>query len=313
MQRRVTTVISQDAAGQRLIDYLVNRFSYLDRSAWWQQIEQGCLLRNGQTVSPETCLVDGDRLTADMSSYPEPGVDKAVTDIYEDEDLLVINKPGNLPCHPAGRYFQHTLWYLLRFQRRMKAVHLVNRLDRETSGLILVAKNPLAARHCQRQFNAGKVLKGYDVWVEGNPPEAFTAEGYIVGDPVGRIRKKRSFISRSQTDTRPPRAKTCQIKYLVQNRLNGISRLTAVATTGATHQIRATLCSLGYAVVGDKLYGLDETIFLRFISGALTHADHRLLRLPRQALHAGRLEMRHPRSHLRISFHAPLPEDLKML
>ncbi len=291
MQRRVATVISQDAAGQRLIDYLVNRFSYLDRSAWGQQIEQGYLLRNGQTVSPETCLIAGDRLTFDMSHYPEPRVDKAVTDIYEDEDLLVINKSGNLPCHPAGRYFQHTLWYLLRVQRRMKAVHLVNRLDRETSGLILVAKNPLAARHC----------------------ESFTAEGYLVGDPAGRIRKKKYFIPRTQIEHRPPGAKTCQINFLVQNRLNGISRVTAIATTGATHQIRATLCSLGYAVVGDKLYGLDETVFSRFIKGALTHADRQLLRLPRQALHASRLEMRHPRSHLRIGFHAPLPEDLKML
>ncbi|MFA6500159.1 MAG: RluA family pseudouridine synthase, partial [Desulfurivibrionaceae bacterium] len=251
-----------------------------------------------------------------MPALIEPPVDSNYTVLHEDDDLLVINKPAPLPCHPGGRFFSHTLWALLKENQGLADPRLVNRLDRETSGIVLVAKNKAAARLCQEQFAQHRVEKTYLVVVEGDFPDTpltVEAPGWLGPDPNSAIRKKMRFYP-EQNDA-PPGAVEASTGF---RRIPGadntnLSLLEAKPHTGRCHQIRATLLHLGFPVVGDKLYGVDEQLFLRFKEGCLSATDHARLRLPRQALHASSLRLSHPVSGKVVKFSAPLPPTLQGL
>lgn len=210
-------------------------------------------------------------------------VDKDVRIIFEDDGLLVIDKPGNLPCHPGGSYLNNTLLHVLR-GRGYESLYIMNRLDRETSGIVLLAKNLEVAKSLTNQFKNHTVQKEYTVLVHGEFPEKLVAAGWLVRDQNSLIVKKRRLVQNAEKP--PQNAEFAETEFERISFHNGISRLTARPKTGRTHQIRATLFSLGYPVAGDKIYGLDETIFLRFITDSMTNSDREKLIYARQALHA---------------------------
>jgi 23S rRNA pseudouridine955/2504/2580 synthase/23S rRNA pseudouridine1911/1915/1917 synthase len=177
--------------------------------------------------------------------------------------------------------------------------------------VVIVAKSPLAARDCGRQFGAGSVQKRYSVAVFGDfPTETVCAEGGLCRDDTSRVHKKQRFLSLEQLRRYPCPVKTCRTDFKRVWHNRGLSLLTAEPLTGRLHQIRATLFSLGYPVVGDKIYGPDDTLFLRFIEDGLTPEDRNRLLLPRQALHAESLRLRHPVTGRVMQWTAPLPEDM---
>ena len=182
--------------------------------------------------------------------------------LFEDHNLLALNKPGNLPCHPGGRYFAHTLWGLLKSNYPEDSIFFVNRLDRETSGIVLVAKTRVAAENCQRQFIAGTVRKKYRVIVEGDfPGGIIRADGYLFKDERSLIRKKQRFLHRHESKTLLVKAKPCCTLFRLIRKSDGKSLVLAEPVTGRLHQIRATLFSLGYPVTGDKIYGRTKPFF----------------------------------------------------
>jgi len=310
MHRTIQTTVSPEAHGLSLIDYLVTRFTYHSHAAWCALIAQGNLMLNDTATSPEIPISTGDRITYRIPDLPEPPVDRFYTTLFEDADMLVINKPGNLPCHPAGRYFNHTLWALLKEAGYGETtLHLVHRLDRETSGIVVIAKNSAAATMLSQQFSARSLDKTYLVIVEGTFPPTYTARGKLERDPHSPVRKKRRFV---ETQSVADEA-TCETQFTCLNTASGISTLAAYPKTGQLHQIRATLCSLGYPVVGDKLYGVNDRYFLDFLNDTLTPEAWQHLRLPRQALHAYRLRIRHPTTLAWMEFEAPLPRDIHAL
>lgn len=310
MQRTIQTTVPAEINGIKLIDYLIARFTYHTRDAWSARIAQGHLLLNHAITTPDTLLSTQDLITYCIPDLPEPPVDVAYTTIFEDTDLFVINKPGNLPCHPAGRYFNHTLWALLKHAGYGEnTLHLVHRLDRETSGLVVIAKTSSAAMQLSHQFSARSLDKTYLVFVEGTFPQTYTAIGKLENDPTSPVRKKRRFIETS-ADGKEANSET---HFVCRNTQAGISELLAYPKTGHLHQIRATLCSLGYPVVGDKLYGVNDRYFLDFMNGTLSSEAWQHLRLPRQALHAYRLRLRHPTSQAWMEFEAPLPCDMNIM
>jgi 23S rRNA pseudouridine955/2504/2580 synthase/23S rRNA pseudouridine1911/1915/1917 synthase len=316
MQRKNSVLIQPQQAGLQLLDFVSQRFTYRSREEWQAELAAHRFLLNDAEAREDAILTSGDRLAYLMPALVEPPVESNYTVLHEDADLLVINKPAPLPCHPGGRFFAHTLWGLLKEQHTLAEPRLINRLDRETSGLVLVAKNKAAARLCQEQFAQHRVEKVYQVVVEGDFPDTAVlveATGWLGLDPDSAIRKKMRFYPQQNDAPHGAVESSTTFRRISTAPDASLSLLEARPHTGRCHQIRATLLHLGFPVVGDKLYGVDEQLFLRFQEDRLSEADHARLRLPRQALHAASLRLNHPVTGKELEFSAPLPSEIQVL
>jgi 23S rRNA pseudouridine1911/1915/1917 synthase len=167
----------------------------------------------------------------------------------------------------------------------LDGVRLANRLDRETSGIVVVAKTQEAAAFASARLQDGSLIKEYHVLVEGVFPEYLDAAGWLGRDGDSPIRKKARFSRHEIPGGQAARTEFWSVDTRVAPGGDRLSLVRARLHTGRTHQIRATLHSLNFPVVGDKMYGRDPTIFLRFAAGIMTEADEALLRMPHQALH----------------------------
>lgn len=300
--------------GGLLLDYLTSRFTYNNRERWQDMIYEGCLCVNSKTASIRARVKPGDLVEFHMPDAQEPPVQARYGILYRDDTLVVVDKPGDLPSHPGGRYFRNTLWWLLRTRFGDEHLSLVNRLDRETSGIVLIARSKWAAGELGRQFKGRTVRKKYVVLVEGRfPKRPMEAAGILVRDRESLVRKRRRFIPGAPCLPPGVQWERCSTTLRLAAFSNGLSLVEAIPHTGRLHQIRATLCGLGYPVVGDKIYGLDDRLFLRYIEGRLTREDEQKLRLPRQAVHAAGLRFHHPAAGAALSFNSPIPKEIKAL
>lgn len=308
---RRETEVPDRYVGQGLLDYLSSRFSYQSRIEWEEHLRGGRLELNGSPCAADGVLLAGDRVAFTPPEYEEPPVPDNWKILYEDDAFVFIDKPAGLPCHPSGIYRTHTLWNLL--QPMYGTVHLVNRLDRETSGIIAAAKSGEWAARASKAMQLDSCVKEYRVAVEGTVKEPIDARGYLIRDAGSPVRKKLAFVGEKETtggDAPDPAdsAAFVHTRFLPLQHADGMSELRAELYTGKTHQIRATLQGLGFPVVGDKLYGRDPTAFLRFMDGKLTEKDRAMLRMDRQALHCERMAFR-VSSDRQYDLSAPMPAD----
>ena len=313
MKRRIQHRIPSGHPPLSLLGLLTTRFTYHTREEWGARIAENRVLVNGVPAEAARLLAGGDEVEFIAHDIPEPPVSFDLRILFEDYDVMVVDKPANLPCHPAGRYFNHTLWARLKTQYCVESPLLINRLDRETSGLVLVAKQAPAEAHCRSQFAQRRVVKRYVVLVEGEFPAERQAAGWLVPDPESGVRKRRRFIEAAADASPGEGAEWAQTEFRRMGVRDGISAVEALLQTGRLHQIRATLGSLGYPVVGDKVYGVDPLMFVRFCDGTLSPGDWRRLRLARQALHAAELEFTHPSTGQVLQFQSPVPPDMAAL
>ena len=302
--RIIRSSVDWSCAGLLLADMLAGRFTYRSKAEWCQRIESGEITVNALPARPEQPLQLHDIIEYRPGDIVEPAAQLDYRVVFEDESLLVIDKPGNLCMHPAGPFFKNTLWHLLA--TTCGDIHFLNRLDRETSGLLLAAKNGAAAA----KINKKKLLsaKNYLVLVHGSFTAGLTADGFLTkGNSI--VRKKRTF-SVEMPSCPPFESASTTFTPLGSN--GEFSLLAAELHTGRMHQIRATLASLGYPVVGDKLYGVDERLYLKQKDESFTPEERAKLLLSRQALHSAELSFIHPVTGEKMSFSSPLPAELEL-
>jgi 23S rRNA pseudouridine1911/1915/1917 synthase len=243
--------------------------------------------------------------------FPGSGVGSCI--VYEDHRFLVINKPGNLLVHPTGPGRPDTLWdelqRLLAFEIVNGArISFVNRLDRETSGLILVAKSSEAARQLSFMIAHHRIRKTYTAIVFGWPAE----EAFVVDQPLlrqGIVRPSKIWLKQAVHPGGSPALTFFRVLNRFTIRDRPFAVIAAEPKTGRTHQIRVHLTHAGYPIVGDKIYGPDENCYLEFIETDWSSSLEATLLLSRQALHASALSFEFQGAS--FSFEAPLPCDLK--
>lgn len=247
-----------------------------------------------------------------LSGVPEVTDELAV--LYEDENVLVVDKPPLLPVHPSGRHLSDTLIQRIHAhyaraldpEARKDAripVRLCHRLDRETSGLVLCGKNRAAHRKLMLQFEARRIEKEYLAIVRGDPPAESGTINFPLGpSPTSAVRLKMTVVADGLPSV---------THWRVLERHGACALVACRPLTGRQHQIRVHLSAIGHPLVGDKLYGDDERAFLRSAAGELTEADRSALGLERHALHNHSIAFRSPRDRRRIQIESPLAADLR--
>ncbi len=286
MDRKQEIIIQPQQEGLELLSWISERFTYFPRVKWKQYIIEKRVQINHNSIVPKTVLYKGDIVTFNPEPVIEPSIDKDYKVVYEDKDLLVINKPPNLPCHPGGIYFENTLWYILK--QEYEYISFINRLDRETSGIMLIAKNKESASFYFNKMRERDIEKEYLLLVHGCLKDIIDARGWLIKDSASSIRKKRKFLPDDNADSEEGNSYR-EFSHSSFRAIKSDKKYTLLQCkifTGRTHQIRASISSLGYPVVGDKIYGLDESYFLKFIGDTLSETDRINLVLGNQALHS---------------------------
>jgi 23S rRNA pseudouridine1911/1915/1917 synthase len=312
--------VSTEDAGMRLDQFLVAKLPEVSRARIQQLIAESKITVNGSSPKASLRLRGSEQIEL-LGEAEAPPVRAVAEDIpleivYEDDDLAVINKPAGMMVHAgagateSARNRGTLVNALLHHFKKLSQVGgelrpgIVHRLDRETSGLIVVAKNDEAHRRLATQFARREAKKNYVALVHGwMKQERGTIRSSIGRDPVHRTRMT----------TRIAGGRDAITHYVQRHRLDTpygkFSLLDVKIDTGRTHQIRVHLSSLGHPVVGDTRYGAPQE--LRANPGSTNKASAPVLKLERNFLHAGALELKHPRTGEKLSFGRPTPSELE--
>jgi len=225
--------------------------------------------------------------------------------VMEDNDLIVINKPPYMITHPAGRNLFYCATVFFETIHK-KTIHSIHRLDRETSGLLLLAKNPQTAQKISIQFEEEKVRKCYFLIAHKNhihTPLPFTAK-----ERMGRKDESDLSAFMYHYPEHSHEGKDAETHFELVLEKDDYVLALAFPSTGRQHQIRVHAACHGYPLLGDKIYNGDHTVFMRFKDNVATDDDHSKMQIPRQALHAVGLKIVYPKDW--VHFIAPLPKDL---
>jgi 23S rRNA pseudouridine1911/1915/1917 synthase len=284
-----------DESGIRLDKYVSERFSELSRNQIQKLISDGYVKVNGRNAKPGLKLDTGDVIDIDLppaslnSVIPE---DIPINILYEDNDLLVVDKPAGMTVHPAAGHHENTLVNALLYHTSSLAdtgdrqrPGIVHRLDKDTSGVMLVAKNRSAYLNLTSQFKNRAVIKKYFVLVKGH----LTPQEGVIEASIGRNRINRERMAVVSEG----RGKEARTEYNVVDYISDYTLLEVHPETGRTHQIRVHLAAIGYPVAGDKIYGVKTSF------------------LTRQFVHSSCIGFCLPSTDEYVEFTSPLPPDLK--
>ncbi len=296
---------ADNPAGQRLDQLLADALPDFSRSKLSQWIKQGHVQVDGARAKPSQRLYGGEAVSVDapLENQVDDRPQSLDLDlVHTDEHFFVVNKPPGLVVHPAAGHADGTLLNALLHRdealKKLPRAGIVHRLDKDTSGLLVVARTPIAHSSLVRQLEERTVSRRYWTLVYGR-----LVSGGTVDLPLGRhpVDRKKMAVRED--------GKAAVTHYRVLRRFKSFSELSVKLETGRTHQIRVHLSQQRFPIVGDRQYGGR----LRSPAGAGEGLLNALNSLRRQALHAVRLAFDHPASGDRVSFEVPLPDDLAAL
>lgn len=281
-------------AGRRIDQYLVEREPEHSRSFWQKLLKEGRVLVNGRAVKPNYLLAAGDELLALLPEPEELDVSPEnipLDVVFEDADIIVINKPRGMVVHPAAGNYHGTLVNALLYHcRDLSGINgvlrpgIVHRLDKDTTGLIIAAKSDAAHQKLTESWHTGAVNRYYAALLHGNMPEPHGT----IDAPIGRHPKDRKKMA-----VLPEGGRHAVTHYTVDERFGKYTLVTCKLETGRTHQIRVHMKYLGYPLVGDPVYGPKGASAVNI--GML--------------LHSARLDLVHPITGELLHLSAPLPPD----
>ena len=272
----------------------------LSRNRIKELINDGNILVNGQKIKPSYSLKSGEKISINIpgeTELPLQAENILLNIYYEDEHLMIIDKPAGMIVHPTSRVKTGTLVNAILYHCKGKLPGIngvnrpgiVHRLDKETSGLMMVAKSELAHHSLSNQIKDRKIVKKYMALVHGVPEK----QAAYIDAPIGRNANHRNKMAITQIASRE--AKTY---FEIIKSFGSFSLLLLRLYTGRTHQIRVHMKFIGHPVVGDKIYGVRKE-------------NNPLINIERQALHSHYLQITHPKTGEVMSFTSPLPEDIR--
>jgi len=300
--------VPAECAGMRLDVFMRTQLRNTSRTRARAIIEQSAHAADGRALRANDRVRTDDRIALWREPFEE--VDEiALPVVYEDEHLMAIDKPPLVTVHPTARYHRNTVIERLRKARPGEFLALIHRIDRETSGVLMLAKHIEAERAFkrlleERSLSGGDSVKKAYVAVTRGIPEVTSCELPVELDTENSLRVKMRVAKAGQ-------GLEARTDIDVLETRGGYALCRLALHTGRQHQIRVHLAALGCAVVGDKLYGPDERLLARAADGELTDEDRVLLEHPRQLLHAERYDFTHPMTGAPLSLIAPLPQDLR--
>jgi RluA family pseudouridine synthase len=289
-----------------LFNSLLENFSFIKNiDDCIKLINQKRILINGEICQDENIFVKKEYIISILTPREfEPKINENFDIIYEDEYLFAINKPPHLPIHPAGKYFFNTLTNLIKEKTNIKEFYPVNRLDRETSGIVLFAKDKVTAKELGELFFNCEVQKEYLAICYGriNTPTFLIDKSLSKGEFQGI--RNHVFVDENGKESQT------EVEVILSN--ENFSLVIAKPKTGRSHQIRVHLASIGHPIVGDKEYGIDPQIFARYtITGDLTEAKEKLL-TDNHFLHCQKVIFFHPKKGFELELTAQTPENMQI-
>jgi len=306
--------LQSEPSATRLDRFLAQRWAGYSRSTFQKLIRDGRVLVNDEVVTKPSAEVHrGDRIVVTLYKRRPLGIvpeSIPISILYEDDDILAVNKEPGILVHPARGNPHGTLVNAVAHHADTLSSGgdvwrpgVVHRLDRDTSGVIVFAKNDAAHGQLARQWENRTVEKEYTAVVEGVPE----LDADVIDQPLGRDRRRRERYAVRRDGT----GREALSQYQVVETFDGFSVVRVRIHTGRTHQIRVHMAHVGHRVVADRQYGSRDKVTLQEL--ARGKADHDEVLMGRQALHASSLRLVHPRTREPLHLEAPLPDDMARL
>ena len=304
----------------RIDKFLMNRIEGATRNKLQQSINNGMVLVNGKDVRPnykvkalDEIIVYSDMSPDEMDIVPEK---MALNIVYEDEAIMMINKPAGMVVHPGSGNYTGTLlngvaWHLKEMDPNFKEetlprFGLVHRIDKNTSGLLVLAKNDVAMRHLAKQFFDHTIRRQYVALVWGDMKED---EGTIVAHVGRHMRMRKLFEAYPDGE----HGKDATTHYTVKERFGYVTLVECILETGRTHQIRVHMKYIGHPLFNDDFYGGDKIVKGTVYAKYKQFVENCFAICPRQALHAQTLGFVHPVTGKDVFFESPMPEDIEQV
>jgi len=292
--------IPRECDGWRLDHFLKRRIGRLSRTRV-QEIIATQITLVGRRARPASPVHYGEIVRLIRPAPSEPEVPRRFDVLYEDEALLAIDKPAGLPMHTTAKFWRNTLVALLRERYPSQHTEICHRIDRETSGVMLIARTPAAGAFLKGAFARREVKKRYLALCKGVPPD----EG-VIDQPIKLLPTPTRLMMGPAAD-----GLAAVTRWQVMRRFAAHALVAATPETGRQHQIRVHFAALGFPLVGDKLYGAGEKYFMEACEGEISpELLERFDGLPRHALHAERLTFPHPITRAPTTITSPLPADI---